>query len=441
MSRSKCILWAACAWMNGTMVFAQPPGPPPPQAPPPPPTGAHLPGLTQAEMANFTEGRTRFQELDSVSGTEPGVTGSGLGPRFNSNSCASCHAYPVIGGSSPAVNPQVAVAAEYGAQNTLPAFIQSNGPVRAARFVRNPDGSADGSVHSLFVISGRTDATGCAITQPNFGAALAQNNVIFRIPTPVFGAGLVEAIPDSAILDNKAANAALKAALGISGHENRNSNDGTISRFGWKAQTRSLMTFAGEAYNVEIGVTNEIFGSERDTTPGCSINPLPEDSTDFTAATPTAAMSDVSAFSEFMRWLAPPGPQAGNPSAARGQQVFNQIGCALCHTPVLNTGATTSNALSIRPVPLLSDLLVHKMGTGLADGVAQGSAAGDEFRSAPLWGLSQRLFLLHDGRTTDLTEAIQAHASPGSEANGVIAVFATLSDQAITDLLSFLKSL
>jgi len=121
--------------------------------------------------------------------------------------------------------------------------------------------------------------------------------------------------------------------------------------------------------------------------------------------------------------------------------VFNQIGCALCHTPVLTTGTTTSAALSNQPVPLYSDLLVHHMGTALADGISQGEAGGDEFRSAPLWGLGQRVYLLHDGRTVDLMQAIRAHASQGSEAAGVVAALQSLPAQTVQDLLNFLRSL
>jgi len=150
---------------------------------------------------------------------------TGLGPRFNSNSCVSCHSQPIAGGSSPSlhspqnpqVNPQIAVATLAGATNTIPSFVQPDGPVVAVRFVNNSDGTPDGGVHDLFVISGRTDAGTCNIIQPDFAGALAANNLILRIPTPLFGAGLMEAIPDGAILANQTANAAQKAALGISG--------------------------------------------------------------------------------------------------------------------------------------------------------------------------------------------------------------------------------
>ena len=114
-----------------------------------PPIPRPINGLSQSEAAFFTEGLNRFLEVDSVSGTQPGANGKGLGPRFNSNSCASCHSHPVTGGTSPQVNPQIAVATTFGAVNTIPAFISQNGPVRVARFVRNQDGSPDGGVHGL----------------------------------------------------------------------------------------------------------------------------------------------------------------------------------------------------------------------------------------------------------------------------------------------------
>ncbi len=388
------------------------------------------------------DGLSRFRSVDSVSGTQPGAPDSGLGPRFNLNSCAGCHAQPNAGGSSPAVNPQIAVATAFGAQNTIPAFIQQSGPVRVVRFRTNADGTPDGGVHDLFTISGRSDAVGCKIAQPDFATAVAQNNTSFRIPTPLFGAGLIEAISDSTILANLAPNPQ-KNQLGVKGRVNRNGNDGTITRYGWKAQNKSLTIFAGEAYNVEQGVTNELFPTERDETPGCTFNATPEDHADAAAATLVAGLSDVSSFANFMRYLAPPtapgGPQ--NPSVQHGGQVFGQIGCASCHTPSLSTGKALSAALTNQQVPLYSDLALHNMGQGLNDGIAQGLAQGADWRTAPLWGLGQRLFFLHDGRATDLAQAIAAHSSQGSEANQVIANYNGLPVQAKQDLLNFLRSL
>jgi len=165
------------------------------------------------------------------------------------------------------------------------------------------------------------------------------------------------------------------------------------------------------------------------------------------SSTATDAVSDVTKFALFMRFLAPPEPAPETPSSARGRSVFSEIGCALCHTPSLTTGRSSSAALSEKPAGLFSDLLLHRMGPRLADDIVQGVAGPDEFRTAPLWGLGQRIFLLHDGRTTDLVEAIEAHASrrnahfPPSEANAVTGRFRALGDAKKQDLLDFLRSL
>ena len=243
---------------------------------PPPP----LPGLTGEQLLFYQDGMTRFAAVESVSGA---LEDNGLGPRFNSNSCGSCHSQPYSGGSSPAANPLYEVVSAGGASNQMPWFIAPAGPVREARFVQS-NGAPDGGVHDLFVVTGRADAGSCSITQPSFlpaGNPLTgqggNSNVVFRIPTPIFGAGLIEAIPDSAILANLIANASTKQRFGVGGHPNavqggtvnRSANDGTITRFGWKAQNKSLLMFAGEAYNVEMGISNDLFPQERDETANC----------------------------------------------------------------------------------------------------------------------------------------------------------------------------
>jgi CxxC motif-containing protein (DUF1111 family) len=398
-----------------------------------------LPNLTANEFAAFTSGKTVFQEVDSVSGTL--TNGSGLGPRFNMDSCAGCHAQPAVGGSSPSLNPQIAVATKAGATNKVPSFLSSYGPVKVTRFLRNPDGTPDGGVHAIYVISGRSDAKGCSILQPDYDSAITSKNIAFRIPTPLFGAGLIEAIDDDTILANLTANTSHKSALGIAGHANRNGNDGTVTRFGWKAQNKSLTIFAGEAYNVEQGVTNDVFPNERETTAGCKINATPEDHINVNNNGLNNIASDVVQFVFFMRFLAPANPAHSSTSTTNGQGVFNSVGCALCHVPAMTTGSNVTAALSNKPANLYSDLLVHNMGSGLADGVSQGNASGNEFRTAPLWGLGQRLFLLHDGRSSDLGDAIAAHSSSGSEANGVISNYNSLASQQKQDLLNFLRSL
>jgi CxxC motif-containing protein (DUF1111 family) len=418
--------------------------------------GGYFPGLNANEQDLFSDSIQRFMEVDSVSGGIPGESGSGLGPTFNGNSCAMCHAQPAIGGSSPGMsspqnaipNPQLLLATLDGATNSVPSFITANGPVREARFIRvsNQRGVLDGGVHGLYTIAGRSDAVGCTLGQADFATQLANQNVIFRIPTPVFGLGLVEATPDSALQANLAANQFAKSRLGIGGNFNTSGNDGTITLFGWKAQNKSLLIFSGEAYNVEQGVSNEVFENERSATPRCIFNASPEDATNLLSqgsSTGSAGQmsSDVVDFANFIRLSAPAAPAPFTASATNGAVVFNSVGCALCHSPTLTTGTSRFTGMSNVPYHPYSDFALHHMGWGLADGINQGAASPDQFRTAPLWGLGQRLFFLHDGRTSDLLQAIQAHASRGSEANGVVNQFNNLRPSQVQDLLNFLRSL
>ena len=420
-------------------------------------------------LAFFNDGLARFQDVEAVSGG----ANNGLGPRFNSNSCSSCHAQPAVGGTGPATNPQFAFAGSSVApRDATPSFITANGPTREARFpfFFNSNGTANtgapnGGVEDLFTVSGRSDAGSCSLTQPSFAAAQAANNIIFRIPTPVFGAGLIENLDDSTLLSNQKKN--LSNNFGISGTFNHNGNDGTITRFGWKAQNKSLHIFAGEAYNVEMGISNLLFiqdrplpgedGGGNSGLTGLPANCLnlsgsgyPEDSSN-PASSGAALLDDVSAFANFMRTLAPPptgsvvlnGNTVPASSISNGAALFSSIGCATCHntSPGSTQKSNITGGLSNAPVNAFSDIEIHHMGTGLADNVSQGGAGGDQFRTAPLWGLGQRIFLLHDGRTTSLLRAIDDHASNGSEANTVEQNFDNLSTSQQQDLLNFLRSL
>jgi CxxC motif-containing protein (DUF1111 family) len=454
-----------------------------------------LPLADSVDMQKFWGGgQNVFKQLFSVSGNsaannitgEPGV---GLGPAFNGDSCAMCHSQPTVGGTSPSTNPEVGVANMDGATNAIPSFITANGPVREARFILNQN-RLDGGVHNLFTIAGRSDAAGCNLAQPNFAQQLANGNVIFRIPTPVFGLGLVENTPDSILQANLSANQSAKAKLGIAGRFNASGNDGTITRFGWKAQNKSLAVFAGEALNVELGVSNENFSNERSAVAGCVFNNTPEDSTPATGpngspgattGTATQMASAMENIAIFMRFNAPPAPATppfvtengtsiSQASVTNGQNLFSSVGCASCHSPSLTTAASQFQDLSNVAYQPYSDFALHHMGDNLADGVNQGIAGPDEFRTAPLWGLGQRLFFLHDGRASDLLSAIEAHASPlrdcvsvtsletfevagdffaplsptvfcGSEANAVINNFNALSASNQQDVLNFLRSL
>jgi CxxC motif-containing protein (DUF1111 family) len=418
----------------------------------------------------FDNGLGRFQEQEVVSG---GVN-NGLGPRFNLNSCSGCHAQPAVGGSSPQSNPEFQVIAQgiaSGSTNSLPSFITPHGPTLEVRFpfFTNSNGgpnrnAPNGGVENLFTVSDRQDAGNCNLQQPNFQQAQQSNNIIFRIPTPTFGLGLIENIDDSTLLANQQAQAANN--FGIAGAFNRNGNDGTIARFGWKAQNKSLLVFAGEAYNVEMGITNEIFSQERplpqeEQGNGLPSNCLnlsgrgyPEDATNFNvapnsdqAAQNAQVPSDIVLFAEFMRLLAPPVPSTNTPggaqSIASGFALFKAIGCSTCHTPAIRATQPSNVTASLSNVTVraFSDFEIHHMGNGLADNVSQGGAGGDQFRTAPLWGLGQRIFFLHDGRTTNLLSAIADHRSSGSEATQVAENFSSLSNGQQQQVLNFLRSL
>jgi CxxC motif-containing protein (DUF1111 family) len=420
-------------------------------------------------LAFFTDGQTRFQEVETVSNS----ANVGLGPRFNSNQCSSCHAQPAIGGTGAATNPQFLFTSNGVAPgNVMPSFITANGPTREARFpfFFNSNGSVNtnepnGGVEDLFTVTGRSDAGTCnsstVLPQPSFATAVAENNIIFRIPTPVFGAGLIENLDDSTLLNNQLVN--LNNNLGISGTFNHNGNDGTISRFGWKAQNKSLHIFSGEAYNVEMGISNLLFPQDRplpgedQLQTGLAATCLnlggagyPEDTSN-PGSTGTAILDDVSAFANFMRFLAPPptggvvlnGTSVSASSISAGSSLFSSIGCATCHNPTPGTTQASgfTSSLGKAPVNAFSDIEIHNMGNGLADNVSQGSAGGGQFRTAPLWGLGQRIFLLHDGRTTSLITAIQDHASNGSEATFVEEQFFDLSTTQQQEILDFLRSL
>lgn len=435
-------------------------------------TGAALPSVLANDnpgiLAFFTDGQARFQAVESVSSSS--TRNNGLGPRFNANQCSSCHAQPTVGGTGAAVNPQFQfVSSGVAPANTTPYFVTANGPTVEVRFPffftnngRADTNSPNGGVEDLFTVTGRPDAGTCNLTQPNFAEARAANNIIFRIPTPTFGAGLIENLDDSTLLKNQWANS--NNRFGISGAFNYSGNDGTITRYGWKAQNKSLHIFAGEAYNVEMGISNELFPQDRPS-PGedqhgtglpanclnLSGSGYPEDTSNPGATSNAAVLDDVSAFANFMRFLSPPPPggvvRNGRPvpanSIAAGSALFNSIGCAACHNPTLGMTqvSTFTGSLSNTPVNAYSDLEIHHMGNGLADNVSQGSAGGDQFRTAPLWGLGQRIFLLHDGRTTSLVTAIHEHASRGSEATFVEQQYFNLTPNQQQEILDFLRSL
>jgi len=414
--------------------------------------------ITDLEKLSEPSGTAQFAQAAQVTGGP--VTGNGLGPRFSGTSCAMCHAQPAAGGSSPKSNPVLALATQNGAQNTVPNFETASGPILIPRFAYNINNTSipDGLEHPLWVVTGRTDATGCSIQQPNFTLAASQNNLFFRQPLPVFGDGFIEIIQNSDILNNMNSNLALKQSLGIIGAVNI-TDDGSIGRLGWKAQWRALLPASGAEEQGELGITNEMFPTEMDQTTGCLLNPVPEDPTNYTwvdsSNTPWSFLANAERDADFIRFLAQPVKgkcSAAQSSCNNGQVQFNNIGCVLCHTASYLTPAGSIPSMGHIPTPLDSDLLIHHMGPCLADNIVQGNALGDMFRTPPLWNVGQRIWFMHDGRTSDIVQAIEDHSDVGkgcanplgyqaSEADAVVAAFNALSSTNQQDLVNWLRSL
>jgi hypothetical protein len=470
--------------------------------------GNPIPGIGNDQTTFWVDGLIIF----GTTVTPNGANGTlfGLGPSFNGESCFQCHSQPAIGGTSPQNNPQIGAASDHHATNQIPIFLSTNGPIREARFIQNPDNSLDGGVHELFTVQGRDDAPGCQLAQPDFTTQINNNNIIFRIPIATFGEGFVENVTDASFVSNLASLAGAKVNRGIRGRFNTNGNDGTITKFGWKAQNKSMLLFAGEAANVELGMTNEIFTNEKTVASGCPPNFTPEDNTHVIIPSGPGAGDDASQISsnienfaifmrlnavpdqcDFRSGLDPQGNANCNPlgaSAKNGKAIFGTliptivngvvqppkigIGCVLCHADIFTTNTSNIGPLSNAPLAPFSDYAIHHMGSNLADGVNQGLAGPDEFRTAPLWGVGQRLFFMHDGRDNNIVQAVLDHESIGnvcttvnsvsetvtingqvknipskhtqtcgSEANSVIEKFRTLTISQKQDLINFLRSL
>jgi CxxC motif-containing protein (DUF1111 family) len=426
-------------------------------------------GLTTNEKAFEPAIGGQFQQAFSVTGTSTCGTSQtcqsmfGLGPRFNSNSCASCHAQPAPGGSSPTSNPLFGAYQLDGASNSMPSFETSNGPVLVPRFPYQISNLAvpDGLVHQLFTIAGRSDAGSCDLQQPNFTQASSEGDLVFRQPLPTFGDGYVEIIQNSDILNNLNSNLAQKQALGIGGAANI-ADDGSVSRLGWKAQWRAILPAAGAEENVEMGVTNEMFPTETDQSQAnCLTNPVPEDFTNYAytgmSNFPWNFPEGADRSAIFIRFLEQPTPgqcladatfhETAGQTCKNGLNQFNAAGCALCHTVSYTTPAGSIPSMGHIKANLYSDLLLHHMGPCLADNIVQGVAQGDMWRTPPLWNLGQRYWFMHDGRTNSIVTAIEDHNCtgngqyPASEGNQVITNFNSLSPQNQQDLVNFLRSL
>ena len=362
--------------------------------------GSPLPGITAAEFERFHLGLEDFLEVETAE--------DGLGPAFNGTSCAGCHNIPAIGGFGTITEMRA------GYRNEEGRFQAFEG----------------GTLYHLFSLPPHN----CQPQMPPEANVIAR-----RISIPLFGAGLVEAIPDETLIaleDPEDLN-----GDGVSGRAARVFDLATrrdrIGRFGWKAQQATLLTFAGDAYRNEMGITNDLFPDEM----ALGIDPERLRRCGGAAGTEdrqnrVTGLRGIDAFEAFLKFLAPVERGTVSPEAASGEGLFAVTGCAACHVPVLRTGPSPNPLFDRKPVPLYSDLLLHDIGTG--DGIEQGAASGDEIRTPALWGLRFRRPFLHDGSVATAEEAIRRH---DREAASARVQFLALSPADRAALLAFLGSL
>ena len=381
------LVWVG-AWLHAQPRFVQP--------------GDPLPGITPREFEEFRLGLEDFLEVETAE--------EGLGPAFNGTSCAACHNVPAIGG--------VSAVAEVRAAGQL-----ADGTFAALA----PDGE---TLFHLFSVPGHA----CQPTIP------AEATVIVRrVPIPLFGAGLVEAIDDDTLL--RLADGQVRGGDGISGRAalviDRGTGERRVGRFGWKGQHATLLAFGADAYRNEMGITNDLFPSElavginEASMRACDPIPDPEDIADR-----RTRRRGIDNFASFMRFLAPVARGEVDATAREGAETFAAIGCASCHVPSLLTGANANPLLHRQPVPLYSDLLLHDVGTG--DGIRQGAAEPGEIRTSALWGLRLRRPLLHDGSAATMNDAIRRH---GGEAESSRTRYDRLQEAQRAALRRFLLSL
>jgi CxxC motif-containing protein (DUF1111 family) len=364
--------------------------------------GGPLRGITAVEFGEFRLGLDDFTEVESAE--------EGLGPAFNGTSCAVCHSVPAIGGGG------VILEVRAG-------YRDLSGRARGL------NAAGDTLIHMLSI-----PTHSCQPQIPDDVSVVAR-----RAPIPLFGAGLVEAIPDEALLaledpdDRNRDGVSGRAAMVI------DVATGTrrAGRFGWKAQHATLLAFGADAYRNEMGITNDLFPNESafgisgTQMRSCDPIPDPEDRPD-----PATRRRGIDNFESFMKFLAPVPRARVDADMLAGERTFAAIGCAGCHVPSLTTGPSANPLFDRRPVSLFSDLLLHDIGTG--DGIEQAAAAAAEIRTPALWGLRFRRPLLHDGSAATIPDAILRHRG---EAEMARRGFEGLSPEDRGSLLAFLRSL
>jgi CxxC motif-containing protein (DUF1111 family) len=359
-----------------------------------------LPGLTAGELAAFRAGSLDFNTAETVE--------TGLGPIYNNVSCLACHNVPALGGSS---------------HTTVTRFGETT------EGVFDPLKQLDGSLLHAKAIA--------PVLQEVVPAQA--NTTALRITPALYGSGLIEAIPDAAII----ANANLPKPAGVGGRvaiiTDVATGESRVGRFGWKAQHATLLGFSGDALNNEIGITNRLYpkaaapdGNEallaEFVSPSAPIEDQPN---------PVTGLSEIDRLANYLRFLGPVAPAPATAESQAGQALFASLGCVSCHTPSLGTGPNPIAALSNQTAHLYSDLLLHDMGS-LNDGIAQGDAGPNEMKTAPLWGVRAKTVFLHDGRAATLDAAILDHAGEGEAAS---TAYSRLNLSERQELLAFLRTL
>ena len=364
-----------------------------------------LPGLTADELAAFVRGDAEFERRFAPS--------TGLGPIFNNVSCASCHS--------------------------------ADGRGRLANSLQRIGTSDDDMLRAV----GGPQIQDRAIPGAEAERAPTGVAVSLRLPPPVFGVGLIDAIPEAAILAH--ADADDRDGDGISGRPNwvrpsdyapdapSNAAGQRVGRFGRKAQTATLLEQTVEAYHQDMGITSDFRPRENHN----PLSSVPADAAD-RVADPEIPPATVLAVVHYLRTLAPPYVGGDSEQRREGKTLFASVECVRCHVSTLITGPNPVAALSNKPVELYSDLLLHDMGDALADNRPDGGATGREWRTTPLWGLrlmrqflDGQAFLLHDGRARTIEDAVLLH---GGEAKPSRDAFAALTPSQRRALVDFVES-
>ena len=314
---------------------------------------------------------------------------------FNDQSCAGCHVEPSVGGVG---RDGLATVVRVGRLTHGAFVVGRGGPVAPGH-----------AISELGVACDR---------QPGIPAGVNVTSV--RNAPPLFGSGLIDAIPDDVIRAG-----AVARGDGVKGRPSIVRGTGVrerVGRFGWKAHVPALELFVAEAFRSELGLTSPLAPARARSSTRAVAGPCAEKSPDS-----EVTRDGLTAVVTFLAALPAPAPKRADPA---GAAIFQQTGCAACHVPSLRAGS--------REVALYSDLLLHDMGRSLDDGVRQGSAAGADWRTTPLWGLADRTRFVHDGRAKTLEAAILDH---GGEAQRARQRFRSLPDAARRSLLAFLRTL